>query len=32
MEIDHQENEDGEALDEAFDGVSDFEGIDDISD
>ncbi|XWS20392.1 hypothetical protein CRYUN_Cryun31cG0097200 [Craigia yunnanensis] len=32
MEIDHQENEDGEALDEAFDGVSDFEGIDDMTD
>ncbi|XWS16425.1 hypothetical protein CRYUN_Cryun34aG0086200 [Craigia yunnanensis] len=32
MEIDHQENEDSEALDEAFDGVSDFEGIDDMSD
>ncbi|XWS11837.1 hypothetical protein CRYUN_Cryun37aG0035400 [Craigia yunnanensis] len=31
METDHEENEDGEALDEAVDGVSDFEGIDDMS-
>ncbi|XVF26630.1 hypothetical protein REPUB_Repub14bG0034800 [Reevesia pubescens] len=29
METDDEESEDGEALDEAFDGVSDFEGIDD---
>ncbi|XVF29587.1 hypothetical protein REPUB_Repub15cG0134800 [Reevesia pubescens] len=29
METDDEKSEDGEALDEAFDGVSDFEGIDD---
>lgn len=32
METDDQESEDGEALDEASDGVSDFDGIDDMSD
>ncbi|KAE8710964.1 hypothetical protein F3Y22_tig00110318pilonHSYRG00218 [Hibiscus syriacus] len=32
METDDEEKEDDEALDEASDGVSDFEGIDDMSD
>ncbi|XVF86509.1 hypothetical protein PTKIN_Ptkin18bG0046600 [Pterospermum kingtungense] len=32
MEIDNEESEDGEALDETVDGVSDFEVFDDMSD